>query len=78
MLDHTLEIGEQKAKLAQKLNELTKVSEQTMAESDKYNILLQSALAQRGVVAKSKMKSKIIESEIRAIKTFLRTETQFG
>jgi hypothetical protein len=77
-LDHTLEIGEMKAQLAKAIHDKEIVAQKIMAESDKYSLRQQEALAQRGIVASLKMQSKILEDKIKAIKTFLRTETQFG
>jgi hypothetical protein len=74
----TLEIGEQKEKLSEKIAEQKQIAEEIMNESDVYNKRLQEAMAQRGIVAKLKLKGKIVENEIRAIKTFLRTEQQYG
>ena len=77
-LDHTLEIGEMKAELAKAIAQKKIVAQEVMKESDIYNNKLQQALVQRGIVANKKMQVKILEDEIKAIKTFLRTETQFG
>ena len=77
-LDHTLEIGEMKAALADAIHKKEEVAQKIMSESDKYSLCQQQTLAQRGIVASLKMQSKILEDKIKAIKTFLRTETQYG
>ena len=78
MIDSTLEIGELKGKLSEAIMMKERVATEVMKESDIYNLKLQQALIQRGLVANKKMQVKILEDKIKAIKTFLRTETQFG
>ena len=77
-MDSTLEIGEMKALLGKTTAEKEAMAREVMAESDKLCVIRQNQEAQRGVVASKKMQVKILEDKIKAIKTFLRTETQFG
>ena len=77
-MDSTLEIGEMKALLGKTTAEKEAMAREVMQESDLLCIKKQQQECQRGIVANKKMQVKILEDKIKAIKTFLRTETQFG
>ena len=78
MIDHTLEIGAMKAELSKAISAKEAMAKEVMTESDLLSIKRQQEMCQRGIVANKKMQVKILEDKIKAIKTFLRTETQFG
>ena len=77
-IDHTLEIGEMKGELAKATAQKESCAREVMDESNKLCVIRQQQECQRGIVANKKMQVKILEDKIKAIKTFLRTETQFG
>ena len=77
-IDHTLEIGEMKAKLSEAIHQKELTAFEVMKESDILSLKQQQALAQRGIVASKKMQLRILGDKIKAIKTFLRTEGKYG
>ena len=77
-MDSTLEIGAMKEQLAKITVEKEAKAREVMTESDLLCIKKQQQEAQRGIVANKKMQVKILEDKIKAIKTFLRTEQQYG
>ena len=77
-MDSTAEIGEMKAQLAKLTVQKEEKSREVMAESDILCVKRQQEEAQRGIVANKKMQVRILEDKIKAIKTFLRTEQQYG
>jgi len=78
MIDSTLETGAMKKQLEDTIHQKEKVAREVMEESNILCLKRQQEEAQRGIVANKKMQVKILEDKIKAIKTFLRTETQFG